>query len=122
MRSYQPEERRDMCPLEDEGDWEITSEGLYVATRGFLMRRGYCCANRCRHCPYINWHGSAEWQPIAPGCVRRMRVSAKAVAGAHLLLQYHEQQLRKCRSDEREWHQEMVEHYNMLLVQWGVKR
>jgi Family of unknown function (DUF5522) len=26
--------------------------GFYVFTAEFLRRRGYCCGNGCRHCPY----------------------------------------------------------------------
>jgi len=26
--------------------------GLMVLTEHFLRRRGYCCNNGCRHCPY----------------------------------------------------------------------
>jgi len=26
--------------------------GLMVLTKHFLLKRGYCCGNRCRHCPY----------------------------------------------------------------------
>ena len=26
--------------------------GLMVLTEHFLKRRGYCCRNGCRHCPY----------------------------------------------------------------------
>lgn len=26
--------------------------GCYVFTEGFLARRGWCCGNGCRHCPY----------------------------------------------------------------------
>ena len=26
--------------------------GLMVFTAHYLSRRGYCCANGCRHCPY----------------------------------------------------------------------
>jgi len=28
--------------------------GLFVMTRGFLLRRGSCCDSGCRHCPYGN--------------------------------------------------------------------
>ena len=28
--------------------------GLMVLTAHFLKKRGYCCANGCRHCPYQN--------------------------------------------------------------------
>lgn len=34
------------------GDFYFTSEGYTVFTEQFLLRRGYCCGNRCRHCPY----------------------------------------------------------------------
>lgn len=26
--------------------------GLMVLTGHFLLKRGYCCGNGCRHCPY----------------------------------------------------------------------
>jgi hypothetical protein len=26
--------------------------GLMVLTEKFLLERGYCCGNGCRHCPY----------------------------------------------------------------------
>jgi hypothetical protein len=26
--------------------------GLMVLTRRYLLNRGYCCSNNCRHCPY----------------------------------------------------------------------
>jgi len=26
--------------------------GLMVLTERFLKKRGYCCENNCRHCPY----------------------------------------------------------------------
>ena len=27
-------------------------DGLMVLTERYLRRRGYCCNNGCRHCPY----------------------------------------------------------------------
>lgn len=27
-------------------------KGLMVLTGHFLTKRGYCCGNGCRHCPY----------------------------------------------------------------------
>jgi len=27
-------------------------DGLMVLTRTFLLKRGFCCGNACRHCPY----------------------------------------------------------------------
>ncbi len=26
--------------------------GLMVLTKHYLLKRGYCCENACRHCPY----------------------------------------------------------------------
>ena len=34
-------------------DYYIDEEsGLMVLTSFYLLKRGYCCANRCKHCPY----------------------------------------------------------------------
>lgn len=27
-------------------------DGLMVLTKKYLTERGFCCENRCRHCPY----------------------------------------------------------------------
>ena len=27
-------------------------DGLMVLTRRYLLNRGFCCDNKCRHCPY----------------------------------------------------------------------
>ena len=35
----------------------MNEDGLMVATRAFLLRRGYCCGNGCLNCPY---RGTAE--------------------------------------------------------------
>ena len=103
---------------EEERDWEITADGLYMATRGFLTRRGYCCANLCRNCPYINWRDNLNWQPIAHEYVHTTRVSAKAVAGAQALLSYHKEHVQQGTREERKLHNEMIEHYAFLLEMW----
>jgi hypothetical protein len=103
---------------EEENDWQITEDGLYIATRGFLSRRGYCCANRCRNCPYINWRDNPTWQPIAAERVQRVRVSAKAVAGARAMLRNHQQMLEHGSPEQQEHHQVMVQHYRHLLACW----
>ncbi|MBK8465268.1 MAG: hypothetical protein IPL32_05500 [Chloracidobacterium sp.] len=38
-------------PLVEEVDFYF-EDGLMVLTRHYLLKRGYCCENRCRHCPY----------------------------------------------------------------------
>lgn len=108
-----------MSSQDQETDWEITEQGLYIATRGFLVRRGYCCANWCRNCPYINWHQQAAWQPVAAECVKRVRVAPKAIAGACAMLRLHEEQLGQVEATQQDYHREMVEHYRLLLESWG---
>ena len=33
-------------------DYYINQDGLYVFTDTYLEKRGYCCGNKCLHCPY----------------------------------------------------------------------
>ena len=35
-----------------EGEDYYIENGLMVLTARYLLRRGYCCDNGCRHCPY----------------------------------------------------------------------
>src|SRR6266704_4293970 len=77
--------------MQDSHDWMIDANGFYVATRLFLIRRGFCCANQCRNCPYINWRNSSTWKPLSAEAVRVMAVSPKAIEGARKALMYHEE-------------------------------
>jgi len=38
--------------LREKIDFYYNEEGLMVFTREYLLKRGYCCRNGCRHCPY----------------------------------------------------------------------
>ncbi len=38
-------------PLIENIDFYIEN-GAYVFTKHYLKKRGYCCENGCRHCPY----------------------------------------------------------------------
>jgi hypothetical protein len=33
-------------------DFYISDEGYTVFTESFHLKRGYCCTNGCKHCPY----------------------------------------------------------------------
>ncbi|MGE0268288.1 MAG: DUF5522 domain-containing protein [Candidatus Omnitrophota bacterium] len=33
-------------------DYYFDQDGLFVFTREFHLRRGYCCNNDCRNCPF----------------------------------------------------------------------
>jgi len=43
--------QKDSKPLIEGVDFYFEN-GLMVLTEGYLQRRGYCCGNRCRHCPF----------------------------------------------------------------------
>ncbi|MBS9768517.1 MAG: hypothetical protein KGV44_13400 [Flavobacteriaceae bacterium] len=36
----------------EEGDFYWDKEGYRVFTEQYLLKRGFCCLNGCRHCPY----------------------------------------------------------------------
>ena len=103
---------------DDEPDWQIDPNGLYIATRGFLIRRGYCCGNQCRNCPYINWRSSPDWGPGPAEAVQFAKVVPKVIDGAKRWLTYHEQLLEKDNGGEQSYHTTMVEHYKLLLERW----
>ncbi|MBV6405962.1 MAG: hypothetical protein GFGODING_02747 [Flavobacteriales bacterium] len=51
--AYTPEQRARMERLGLEpGDCTFTPEGYLVYSARYHLKRGYCCGNRCRHCPY----------------------------------------------------------------------
>ena len=34
------------------GDFYWNEQGFRVFTKQYHLRRGYCCNNSCKHCPY----------------------------------------------------------------------
>jgi hypothetical protein len=36
-------------------DYYFNEEGLMVFTEQYHLKRGFCCKNRCRHCPWKYW-------------------------------------------------------------------
>lgn len=36
----------------DDADYYFTIEGFLVFTASYHLKRGYCCKNGCRHCPF----------------------------------------------------------------------
>jgi len=43
--------KRKIPGLQDE-DYYYNEEGFLVFTANYHLRRGYCCKNGCKHCPY----------------------------------------------------------------------
>jgi hypothetical protein len=38
--------------IEEGLDYYFNEEGKMVLTEHYLLNRGYCCGNGCKHCPY----------------------------------------------------------------------
>ncbi len=41
--------------LKEKIDFYFNEDGLMVLTKEYLLQRGYCCSNGCKHCPYKNF-------------------------------------------------------------------
>jgi len=38
--------------MEKDVDYYFNEDGLMVFTEAYHLKRGYCCKNKCRHCPW----------------------------------------------------------------------
>lgn len=41
-----------MNKLKEGEDYYFNGAGLMVLTAAFHLKKGFCCGNGCRHCPY----------------------------------------------------------------------
>jgi hypothetical protein len=41
-----------MAQVEEGVDFYYNEEGRMVLTAHYLLKRGWCCGNGCKHCPY----------------------------------------------------------------------
>ncbi len=44
--------------LKEGEDYYINGDGNFVFTEAYHLKRGYCCKNKCLHCPWS--HGKSE--------------------------------------------------------------
>jgi hypothetical protein len=44
--------------LVEHEDFEFNEKGMMVLSRGFHLRRGFCCGNGCIHCPFDGVRGN----------------------------------------------------------------
>jgi len=50
---FMTEHNHNSLPPAKEGeDYYFNDQGLLVFTKKYHLKRGYCCDNGCRHCPY----------------------------------------------------------------------
>ena len=38
--------------MEEGTDYYLNEDGLLVFTAAYHLKRGFCCKNKCRHCPW----------------------------------------------------------------------
>jgi hypothetical protein len=38
--------------MEQNADYYFSEAGLMVFTEAYHLKRGYCCKNKCKHCPW----------------------------------------------------------------------
>jgi len=48
----EPKNRQVSQRLTEGEDFYFNEQGLMVLTAKYLAKRGYCCKNACKHCPY----------------------------------------------------------------------
>ncbi len=46
--------------MEQGVDYYLSPEGYRVFTEAYHLKRGYCCKNNCKHCPYGYNHKTNE--------------------------------------------------------------
>jgi len=47
-----PKKKPASPPTMQPEDYYFNEQGLMVFTEKYHLKRGYCCGNGCRHCPY----------------------------------------------------------------------
>ena len=104
--------------IADQDDWIVDASGFYIASRAFLIRRGFCCANRCRNCPYINWRSSPTWEPLPAEAVQEADASPEAIEGARKALAEIERQLGPGTQATEARDPRLAAHYRLLLERW----
>ena len=50
--------------MEEGIDFHFNEQGLMVFTEAYHLKRGYCCKNKCRHCPWN--YGKEKSVPRVP--------------------------------------------------------
>lgn len=46
------QDKRSVPKTKEEKDFYVDEHGFVVFTETFLKKRGFCCENGCKHCPY----------------------------------------------------------------------
>ena len=61
--------------MEEQLDYYFNEEGLMVFTAAYHLKRGYCCKNGCKHCPWN--YGTRDRKPESKEDGRSGRLKLK---------------------------------------------
>ncbi|WP_160111220.1 DUF5522 domain-containing protein [Algoriphagus boritolerans] len=53
-------QKKNPLPKISAEDFYINERGLMVFTATYHLKRGYCCENGCKHCPYPKDMGNRQ--------------------------------------------------------------
>ncbi|WP_316768287.1 DUF5522 domain-containing protein [Pedobacter frigiditerrae] len=52
--------------MEEGVDYYFNDQGLMVFTEAYHLNRGYCCKNKCKHCPWNYGKNNGQNSPTQP--------------------------------------------------------
>lgn len=52
--------------MEEGVDYYFSEDGLMVFTAAYHLKRGYCCKNKCKHCPWNYGKNNGQDSSIPP--------------------------------------------------------
>lgn len=52
--------------MEEGVDYYFNEQGLMVFTAKYHLDRGYCCKNKCKHCPWNYGKSKVKDSPASP--------------------------------------------------------
>lgn len=55
--------------MEEGIDFYFNKDGFMVMTEAYHLKRGTCCKNRCKHCPWA--YGKDKERKTAPGLPKK---------------------------------------------------
>ena len=108
--------------MSDATDWEIDSNGLYVATRSVPFAVWLLLRQPVPLMPRINWHNTSTWHHLTVEAVKVAAVPPKALEGTRKALALHEQRSQQEGPGKAAYHRAMIAHYRLLEDALGSTR
>ena len=102
--------------MSDATDWEIDSNGLYVATRSVPFAVWLLLRQPVPLMPRINWHNTSTWHHLTAEAVKVAAVPPKALEGTRKALALHEQHSQQECPSKAAYNRVMIAHYRLLAT------